>query len=253
MNIVIIEDERPIAEDLSKIIVSVADGTFIKATIQSVEDGVEYFSKSPQVDLIFSDIQLGDGLSFDIFKQTDNHIPIVFCTAFNDYALQAFETMGIDYIVKPFSEEKVANAINKYRLLKQPQVKLPDINEVLRAIKTNMPPQSMPSVILHQGDKIIPLSGDDIALFCFRQRTVFAYTFKGKEFPINQKLDSLETKFTPFFYRTNRQYLVNRKAIESASQHFHRKIRISLKIPYQETILVGKENVTHFLNWLMEH
>lgn len=252
MNILIIEDEKPLADELSQIILSVAKDAIITAIIPSVEDGIEYFANVNDIDLIFSDIQLGDGLSFEIFNEIDNKVPVVFCTAFNQYALQAFEAMGIEYIVKPFSEEKVSNAINKFNLLKQPK-NLPDFKVVLQSLKSLMPPASMPSIIIHKGDRMIPVSGEEIAFFYTRNNVVYAHTFQGKELVVNQTIDFFENKFVSFFYRANRQYLVNKKAIKSATQHFHRKIALVLTIPYDETILVGKEKVTHFLNWLTEN
>lgn len=253
MNILIIEDERPLAEDLARIIVSLGEEMVIKAILTSVEDGIEYLSRSNTIDLIFSDIQLGDGLSFEIFKHNSNRIPVIFCTAFNHYSLEAFETMGIDYILKPFSEEKIAKAIDKYRALKEQFVKTPDFGNLLNVIRSNIQPLTMPSVIMHQGDKIIPISGHDIAFFYVRNLSVYAYTMGAEELVVNHKLDVLEQKLFPFFYRANRQFLVNRKAVKSATQHFHRKIVLSLNVEFSDTILVGKEKVTDFLEWLATH
>lgn len=252
MKILIIEDERPLAEDLRKAILSVQPDAVITAIIPSVEEGIEYLMQPHETDLIFSDIQLGDGLSFDIFKQIENKVPVVFCTAFNHYMLEAFDTMGIDYILKPFSRDAVVKAIQKFKLLTQPQA-IPDFSRLINSLAANMPPITMPSVIIHQGEKIIPISGNDIALFYIRNDSVLAYTFDKKQWPVNQKLEILEKKFIPFFYRANRQFLVNRKAVKSASQHFHRKIQVLLNIDFSDTIIVGKERVTDFLDWLSRY
>ena len=249
MNILIIEDEEPLATDLFKTILAITPTAEIKAIIPSVEEGIEYLKQAPQLDLIFADIQLGDGLSFEIFEQTKNTIPIIFCTAYNQYALQAFDTMGIDYIIKPFSKENVAKAIEKFDLLKQ-RVVLPDFRDIIDTLKNNIMPAEMPSVIVYQGEKIIPVSGNDIALFYIRDNTVFAYTFQKEELQVNQTLEILEKKFETFFYRANRQFLINRKSVKSASQHLHRKIEISLTLGFGEPIIVGKEKVTDFLEWL---
>ncbi|MCD9576229.1 LytR/AlgR family response regulator transcription factor [Flavobacterium soyae] len=247
MKIIIIEDEKPLAEDLSRTILSIMPEAVIKAVIPSVEEGIEYLSKSPDIDLIFSDIKLGDGLSFDIFKEVDNKVPVIFCTAFNQYTLEAFDSMGIDYIIKPFSNEAVAKALQKFKLL-QPKASL-DFAKIISTFKT----QSMPSVIVYQGERIIPISGNNIALFYIQDNVVIAYTFDKKTWVLGPKLDILEQKFFPFFYRANRQFLINRKAVNSASQYFHRKIILTLNIDFPEKILVGKEKVTDFLEWLSQN
>lgn len=252
MKILIIEDEKPLAEYLSASIQKVAPESQVLAIIPSVEEGLEYLMQTPEIDLIFSDIQLGDGTSFEIFEQVNNKVPVVFCTAFDQYTLKAFDSMGIHYILKPFSMEDVAKAIEKFRLLQPSPTPIPDFTSIIQHIREQATPVSMPSVIMYQGDQIIPVSGNDVALFYIRNNAVYAHTIQGKEWAVNQKMDALEQKFQPFFYRANRQFLVNRKAINSASQHFHRKIALSLTIDFPETILVGKEKVTDFLKWLSE-
>lgn len=249
MNIVIIEDEKPLADYLSKILLDTVLDAVIKQVIPSVEEGVAYLSGAKDIDLIFSDIQLGDGLSFEIFEEMASTIPVVFCTAYDQYTLKAFDTMGIHYIIKPFSADDIARAIQKFKALK-PATVPNDLSTLIHQLKANTAPAAMPSVIIHQADKIIPLSGNDIALFYIENNIVYGYTFNGKKWPLNQKLDALEEKFLPFFYRANRQFLVNRKAVQSASQHFHRKIALVLTIDFPETILVGKEKVTDFVEWL---
>lgn len=249
MRILIIEDEKITAKDLSKTILSVEPDAEIVEILHSVEDALVFFKQNQNIDLIFSDIQLGDGLSFAIFTQIDNKIPVVFCTAYNDYTLQAFDVMGIDYIIKPFSKDTVTKAINKFRLLRQSEP-VPDFNRLLHNLTTHFQPSIMPSIIIHQGEKIIPVSGNDIAFFYIQKKDVFAYTFQKKEWKVSDNLEALEQKFSPFFYRSNRQFLVNRKAIISASQYFHRKMVLTMNVEFTEKILVGKEKVTDFLEWL---
>jgi Response regulator containing CheY-like receiver and SARP domains len=118
MNIIIIEDERLTAEDLKDIIIENNPDCNVIKILSSVKEATEYLSSHPQPDLIFSDIQLGDGLSFEIYKQVQVNVPIVFCTAYDEYALTAFETNGIHYILKPFNEDKIAEAIEKFKRLK---------------------------------------------------------------------------------------------------------------------------------------
>lgn len=251
MKIVIIEDEKLTAKDLARTIRSVAPDAEILTMLQSVEDAVSFFADSPAVDLIFSDIQLGDGLSFEIFEQSNLTIPIIYCTAFNHYALEAFKTLGIDYVVKPFSASTVAQALEKYRTMKQalnpPQQ---NYSALVDLLKLQLSPAKSPSVIIQQGDKIIPLASDKIALFFIEHDAVFAYTFDGKKHLLSQKLNELEKTYSQGFFRANRQFLISRKAVKDASHYFNRKVLIHLTIPFKEQIIVGKVKVSAFMDWL---
>jgi two-component system response regulator LytT len=252
MKIVIIEDEKLTAKDLAHTIRTVDPEVNILATLGSVEEGLNFFRQEIEVDLIFSDIQLGDGLSFELFEQLDLRTPIVYCTAFDKYALEAFKTFGVDYILKPFSQETVAQALEKFSLLRAPAPTEPaNYASLISALRQGLdaPPKKV-SVIIQRGDKIIPLKVDAIALFFIERETVFAYTFDGKKHFLSEKLNSLEEQFSPTFFRANRQFLVHRKAVKDASQYFHRKLLVNLTIPFEEQILVGKLKVTAFLDWL---
>jgi two-component system, LytTR family, response regulator LytT len=251
MKIVIIEDEKLTAKDLAKTIKGIEPDIEIMALLHSVEEAIAFFKTKPELDLIFSDIELGDGLSFEIFEKTQNKVPVIFCTAFNEYALEAFKTVGIDYLLKPFSKITVEKALEKYHSLKEklaPQKEtLPNLMTLL---KNQLFPTKTPSVIMQQGDKIIPLDGDKIALFYIEDDYVFAYTFDQKSHILSQKLDVLEKTFSPSFFRANRQFLINRKAVKDASHSFNRKIEVNLLFPFKEQIIVGKLKVTSFLEWL---
>ncbi len=135
MKIVIIEDEKPTARDLAKTITAIEPDAEIVKLLNSVEEAIEYLS-SNSVDLIFSDIQLCDGLSFKIFEEVENHAPIIFCTAFNEYALEAFKSAGIDYLLKPFSKATVAKALEKYQKLKSAFAKPQHDFSLAKAIKS---------------------------------------------------------------------------------------------------------------------
>jgi two-component system, LytTR family, response regulator LytT len=256
MRIVIIEDEKLVAKDLARTIKEINPEVDIIAFIESIEDGIKFFNEQPTVDLIFSDIQLGDGMSFEIFEKVKNQVPVVFCTAFNQYALDAFNTIGIDYILKPITKQNVEKAISKYNAIKsnfKGVTNLPEasqIEKLMGIFKGQLQHVKIPAVIIHQGDKIIPIEGDNIAFFYIENSNVFAFTFEQKKLLVNKKLDLLEAQYVPYFFRANRQFLVNRKAIKEASQYFHRKLLISLVLPFKEDITVGKEKVTEFLDWL---
>lgn len=252
MKIIIIEDEIFTAEDLRDDLQAINPAIEVLAILPTVKESIQYFSKNHDYDLIFSDIQLGDGQSFEIFKQVSVAAPIIFCTAYNQYALEAFKANGIDYILKPFDKNSIVQALNKYQILKE-KLQSPAVNyeNILALLK----PQSnhIQSLIVHQADKIIPLSLSEIALIYLKNQVIHLHTFAGKEYHIYQTLDELEQKLNPQFYRVNRQFLVNRKAINDVSQYFGRKLLLNLSFNFPEQLTISKEKTTHFLEWLAEN
>ncbi len=252
MKIVIIEDEVLTANDLARTLVSIDSDIEIIAKITTVEEGVLFFQTSPKIDLIFSDIELGDGLSFEIFQDTPYSAPIIFCTAFQQYALEAFKTMGIDYVLKPFTKNSIEKALLKFKNIKESTTTAApaaiDINSMIRLLKVNLQ-GDLPSVIVHQGDKILPIQGKDIAFFYIENEATYLFGFDTKRYLISQKLDNLEKLF-PDFFRANRQFLINRKVVKDASQYFNRKLLVNLNVSFAEQIIIGKLKTTEFIQWL---
>ncbi|MGE5680873.1 MAG: LytR/AlgR family response regulator transcription factor [Bacillota bacterium] len=252
MKIVVIEDEKLTAKDLVNTIKAIDPETEITAILYSVEDALLYFQVNKDADLIFSDIELGDGLSFDIFNNTDIKAPIVFCTAYQQYTLEAFQTLGIDYIIKPFSKQSIEKTLIKFKTFKDQFAKPDNKYKNLDSEAYDRLRNKSRSVISYQGDKIIPVSEKDIALFYIENESTFAYTFDKNKVLINQRLDKLEEKFNDFF-RVNRQYLINRKAVKDAAQYFNRKLLVNLIISFPEKIIVGKLKTSEFIKWLEEN
>lgn len=253
MKIVIIEDEKVTAKDLRKTIFAAEPDVEIGAVLHSVEEAIEYFKSHEDTDLIFSDIQLGDGLSFEIFKKMENQVPIIFCTAYNNYFSEAFEATGIDYILKPFNKAAIEKALAKYLTLEKTFTRNNDkYKEQLSILETRVAPKKN-AVIIRQGDKIIPLEASDIAVFFIDNGYTFAYTFGQKKFIVTENLEDLENDFASSFFRANRQYLVNRKAIKDATHFFNRKIIVNLTVPFKDQILVGKLKTSSFIEWLSQH
>lgn len=253
MNIVIIEDEKHIAEDLAATLLSIDASINIRQIIPSVVKGNTFFTNDKDYDLIFSDIQLGDGLSFDIFRETLPRVPVIFCTAFNEYALEAFKVNGIGYILKPFSTKSVREALEKYKILSANfKNQETDLQAVLQAVEKKMTRKTS-SLLVKQGDKIIPLSLEDVALFYSEDGYSFAHTFTGKRYITSQSLEQLEQICASDYFRANRQFLVNRNAIKDVSQYFNRKLLINLNFSYSGKITVGKVKASTFLRWLSEN
>ena len=250
MKIVIIEDEQLTADDLSETILKVSPEVQIIARLSSVKDAVAWFRKYEQPDLIFSDIQLGDGLCFEIFRKHPITTPVIFCTAFDEYALTAFKAHGIDYILKPFDEQTIAGALTRYKELERKFLGNNKQIETILQLFENRKNQKQGSVLVYHKDKILPIKLQDIALFYLEHEITYIITFRQKTFTISKSLEELEEIAGNSFYRANRQYLVNRKAIKEASQYFARKLSIALSIPFIETITISKVKVPDFLNWL---
>ena len=252
MKIVIIEDEQLTADDLAETILKVSPGVQIIARLSSVKDAVAWFRKNEQPDLIFSDIQLGDGLCFEIFKKYPVSTPIIFCTAFDEYALTAFKAHGIDYILKPFDEQTIANSLARYKELERKFLGNNQQIENILQLFENRKNLKQGSVLVYHKDKILPIKLQDIAFFFIEHEITYLITFGQKNFTISKSLEELEEITGNVFYRANRQYLVNRKAIKEASQYFARKLSITLSIPFSETITISKVKVPDFLSWLSE-
>lgn len=250
MRVVIVEDEKATANDLKRTLQSIEPSIDVVAILSSVEEGIAYLRTAPQIDLFFSDIQLGDGLSFEIFEEVAPNAPVVFCTAYDNYLFEAFQASGIDYILKPFTRASLQKALEKYQLLERKfSTKQPDYAQLLQILQANEQPRKR-AVIVRVRDKIIPLQSEDIAIVYVDNGGTFAYTFAQEKYLLNETLDELEASFAPSFFRANRQFLVNRKAVRDASQHFNRKLAVNLTLPFKETILIGKMKTTSFLEWL---
>ena len=250
MRIVIIEDEKITARDLAQTIEQLFPHAEIEKQLTTVKEGIGYFTHTNTADLIFSDIQLGDGLSFEIFSKVEIDVPVIFCTAFDEYALHAFKANGIDYILKPFTTEAVAAAVNKYLAFtgKTGNTPFPYSQlEQLFAAKRSVEPGA---VLVYQKDKILPIALNRVAFFYLKNGVVNLTTFDKKSYLINKNMEELSTIAEPLFFRANRQFLVNRKAVLDASNYLSRKLSVSLSVPTQETITVSREKITQFLDWL---
>lgn len=251
MNIVIIEDEAVVANDLEMNIRKLMDEPVEIVKLISVKESIAYFKKNDAPDLIFSDIQLGDGLSFEIFVAEPISVPVIFCTAYDEFALDAFKANGIDYILKPFTLQTLDIALQKYRRLKKlfSADQTPQFDALMQMLGAKSL-QTAASVLVHHQDKIIPVSLDDIALFYLDKELIHLLTFSGQIYYPHKNLDELERLSGNTFFRANRQFLVCRKAITDVSSFFSRKLCINLKVPFAEKIIVSKGKAPQFLNWL---
>lgn len=247
MKIIIIEDERLTATDLENTLHQVDPSLEIIAVIKSVQEGKTYFQSNPLPDLIFSDIRLGDGLSFQIVN--DLQVPVIFCTAYDEYALNAFRANGIDYILKPFTLNSVANAIQKFNNIRGPRIA--QQYEVMKQIFSSFSTRPS-SLLIHHKDMILPIKMADVAMFHLEHDLVKLTTFNQVVYYPNKSLDELEALAGEDFFRVNRQYLINRNAIQHASSILSRKLSVNISIPHKEDITISREKAPLFLKWLAE-
>ncbi len=247
MRILIIEDEKITAEDLVYSIKEVRMNFEVVKTVTSVKSGISFLKTQPIIDLIFSDIQLTDGLSFEIFKEVDVQVPVIFCTAYDEYALHAFDANGIAYLLKPFTIEAIEKAIQKFEKLTHH--KDDKLTRLLQFMENNVQKTS-PSILIHQGEKIIPINFDNIALLYLKNGVVKVQTFNRQIFYASETLEELNNIHFPDLFRANRQCLIHRKSIKSAAKYFNRRLVLHLNFPFEEKIIISKEKAPAFLDWL---
>lgn len=250
MNIIIIEDELKTAKSLENIILSLRPDVKIVGQYQSIEGSVKALSEQPQPDLIFMDIQLADGLCFEIFKQVKVNSPIVFCTAFDEYSLEAFKRNGVDYVLKPFSKTDIQEAFQKVDGLQNffQQKVIPDLSNLLAKLSS---PAGKESFLVFKNQKYTTVQTENIAFFYIRNDASTIMCFDKQEFALNQSLDQITALVSSKqFFRVNRQYLVNFKAIKEIEHYFLRKLFVKLVIETPDKLLINKEKTPAFLSWM---
>jgi DNA-binding LytR/AlgR family response regulator len=252
MKLVIIEDEKVTARDLVQTIQQLFPQAEVEKILTTVKESISYFANGSEADLIFSDIQLGDGLSFEIFSKVELAVPVIFCTAFDEYALDAFRANGIDYILKPFTTDAVAAAVNKYLAFRGTITEKTLSYQALEQLFTSKKKVDTTAVLVYQKDKILPVAVSNIAFFYLNNGIVHLTTFDKKNYLINKNMEELGKLTEPLFFRANRQFLVNKKAVLDASNYLSRKLSLSLCVPTPETITISKEKVTQLLEWLTQ-
>lgn len=253
MNVVIIEDEDYNAKLLIGMLHDIRPEWVVTNVFDSIKDSVAWFKSNPSPDLVFLDIQLTDGISFTIFDQVIVTCPIIFTTAFNEYALQAFKVMSVDYLLKPLKESDLAGAIKKFESMKSSSVNVQSegiYKELLDAMRKGE--KKYRTRFLIQGySSYTKLDVNDIAYFYSENKITFAVTFSQKEHIINFSLEQLEDELSKDdFFRLNRKYIANIKAIQSFEDFFGGKLIVHLSVPVQEKITVSRLKNSNFKEWM---
>lgn len=247
MNVLIIEDEIKTARELKKLVEQLRSDITVVEILPSVKAGIQWFGTHPKPDLVFSDIQLADGLSFDIYKNIPVHTPVIFCTAFDEYAIRAFEANGIDYLLKPVDEQRLQQALDKYEKLKDAFA----VENKLESLLAQFTRQYKQTLLVHFQDKIIPVKTADITYLHYSNGIVSVYTGSHQKYILSSTLDELETMLNPgSFFRANRQFIINRQAIVNVEHYFSRRLVVKLTVTTPEQIIISKVKASEFLQWM---
>lgn len=246
MRAIIIEDETAAARNLKMLLSSSFPEIEIVATLESIAESVEWFEKNSAPDLVFMDIHLADGNAFRIFEKITISSPIIFTTAYDQYALEAFRVNSIDYILKPIKQQELERAIGKFTSLTH--TALGEYTHRVSRMAEQMRPKRL---LAHIKDKIVPISEEEIAFFHTSNEQVTLTTHEGRCYPIDGTLESIYADFSGTdFFRANRQFIVARKAIKDISVWFGSRLAVNLTVATPERIIVSKARVAEFKSWL---
>ena len=250
MKAVIIEDEHVAAQNLQRLVSQLADDIQVIAVLQSVEESIEWLSLNSAPDVVFMDIHLADGSAFSIFEKVQISCPIIFTTAYDEYALKAFEVNSIDYLLKPINRNNLERAVLKLRSLVTSKTDNSEmISSMLAAFKQTKTIYKSNFLIPHK-DKFIPLAIQNIACFYSENKMVKIITEDNLTYNMDSSLEDLYTQLDPaLFFRANRQYIVSHKAIKDISVWFGSKVSINLTVVVPEKIIVSKARVSEFKTW----
>lgn len=246
MRAIIIEDETAAARNLKVLLASTHPEIDVVATLESVSESVDWLQSNAAPDLIFMDIHLADGNAFRIFDSVEVASPIIFTTAYDQYALEAFKVSSIDYILKPIKEQDLQRAVAKYTSLTAAQriEKIKSAGEMVERSRQQ-------TLLVKVRDRLIPVAEQEIAFFYTSNEHVTLTTMDGRHYPVDGTLESLSGKFAgENFFRANRQFIIARKAIKDISVWFGSRLAVNLSIPTEERIIISKARSSEFKEWL---
>ena len=250
MNVIIIEDELSARQNMLAIFNELKIEINVMACLESIEEAVKWIKSNPKPELGFFDIQLADGVSFEIFDKTEVSFPVVFTTAFDEYAIRAFKVNSIDYILKPIKKSDVEFAINKYKNSYKKTSIDKNLLNVIHTL-TNKADSEKKTILIKKYDGFIPIPVSDFALFLIENGIVYGLTLREEKYVIDETLDVLENKLNNNdFFRANRQFIASRKTIIEVSNYFNGRLLLKTKPKTEEQILISKARVNIFRQWL---
>jgi DNA-binding LytR/AlgR family response regulator len=253
MKVVIIEDEAPAARRLKKLLEDNVGKIEILASIESIEGAINWIEKNPAPDLFFMDIQLGDGLSFEIFQKIKVPAPVIFTTAYDEYALQAFKVNSIDYLLKPVQEHELKQGLDKFKEFKNTFAQDDKLSHLQRLLSTYQYSKKdyKNRFLVKLGERLVCVETADISFFKSVDKLTFINTKSGNKYLVEYTLEELEEMLDPqVFFRLNRQFISNISSIDSIHNYFNGKLKLYLKQKDQEEVIISREKAPLFKEWL---
>lgn len=252
MKVIIIEDEHLTAERIQTLLNKIDPEISVLTIIDSVSKAVQWFGQHPSPDLVFMDIQLADGISFDIFDRVKVEAPVIFITAYQEYAIRAFKVNSVDYLLKPIAENDLQKALNKYRRHFNQDVTLPKIgSDLLENIRQMISKPYKMRFMVKVGDHIKSVDVDDILFFYSQQKGTFIHTRENRNYAVDYTLDGLGEMLDPtLFYRINRKYITSHKAIAELITLSGSKLKVRLLNSDDDQIYISRDRLATFKAWL---
>ena len=251
MKVIIIEDEKPSGRRLQRMLSE--NGIEVETLLHSVEESLDWFKTSEHPDLIFLDIQLSDGLSFEIFEEVDIKSAIIFTTAYDEYALQAFKLNSIDYLLKPIDEDELKVAVNKFKSRSSEQktnVSL-DFDDIKKLLVNPIERAYKKRFTVKVGQHLKLINSDNIECFFSENKGTYLFTNSSRNYLLDGTLDQLDKELEPqTFFRVNRKYFININAIKDIINYSNSRLKIILHNYNEGEIIVARERVKDFKNWL---
>lgn len=250
MNVIIIEDEKPAARRLSRLLAEL--DVEVSIMLHSVEESINWFQNNAHPDLIFLDIQLSDGLSFEIFEEVEVKSAIIFTTAYDEYALQAFKLNSIDYILKPIDDEDLEVAVKKYRSLKpEPQKLALDFEDIKKLLVNPLEREFKKRFTVKVGQHLKIINADEVECFYSENKGTYAATSDGRNYLLDTTLENLEAELEPkIFFRVSRKFYINVNHIKDIISYTNSRLQIKVNHYSEQEIIVSREKVRDFKLWL---
>ncbi|RPH33769.1 MAG: DNA-binding response regulator [Bacteroidales bacterium] len=249
MNYIIAEDEKPTAVRLKSMIRAIAPEFNHIETFDSVSSVVKWLKTNQHPNLAFFDIQLADGLSFEIFEQVSVEFPVIFTTAFNEYAIKAFKVNSIDYLLKPVDEDELKGAVKKFQSNSNKPIRIE--NEAIAIALSQLTNTYKSRFLVKVGEHLRMIEVDDIALFISMEKSTFLRTYNGRDYGIDFTLEQIESLVDPKkFFRVNRKFIVDIKSIQDIIAYSNSRLKLKLAVATDEDVIVSRERVGEFKEWL---
>lgn len=250
MNAIVIEDEKPAARRLGRLLSEL--DVRVSTMLHSVDESIEWFQNNPHPDLIFLDIQLSDGLSFEIFDIIEVKSAIIFTTAYDEYALQAFKLNSIDYLLKPIDDEELGNAVKKYQNLKPENQQISvDFNDIKKLLANPLEREYKKRFTTKVGQHLKIINADEVECFYSENKGTYAATSEGRNYLLDTTLENLEEELSPkTFFRVSRKFYVNINHINDIISYTNSRLQIKMARFNGQEIIVSRERVKDFKLWL---